>query len=462
MQASFPSEPEAVTLAALSTALAMPANEGQVFPSTPHFRKIARHRLKDVVILAPLDPDCGVKLNLLELRPGESIQHVAREFVSILERLVIDKSGDAVREWMGPMFNLHISMNLLLILSNPEEPGTLLDLEEVFSRKDAWKRWEPFKNCDPRLKNWVENVLPGFDYVKDRPDSAPFGQYIYSKLEDFTGDPRLRRILSSQRSTIDLQEIMDQGRILLVNLSRGLFGAQNSTFLGLLVISMLGRAAMARAAIPVGRRRRLHLYVDEFQNLATESFTGLLSEGRKFGISLVLANQFLSQIPHGGVVKALLANLATLVCFRLGPEDARLLEPFFAPIFSLAGLTNLPRFLACALLRVRGEPVKPFALKTVCPTGSRIPASEAAFAPHPAAGLESPVRPPGAQTSRLPLRRSSATSTTSRRRSGGRNPSGPPWSRKRAGCRLPSTGFPSKAVRNASGGSSRCWADAQR
>ena len=337
---------------------------------------IPRHRLKDVIILDPTDPHCGVKLNLLELRPGETIHHVAREFVAILERLVIDKHGEAAREWMGPMFNLHISMNLLLIMSNPEEPGTLLDLEEIFSKKDAWKRWEPFKDSDPRLKNWVENVLPGFDYLKDRPDSAPFGQYIYSKLEDFTGDPRLRSILSSPRSSIDFQQIMDEGRILLVNLSRGVFGANNSTFLGLLIVSMLRRAAMARAAHPIEKRRRFHLYVDEFQNLATESFTALLAEGRKFGLSTVLANQFLSQIPQGGLMKALLANLATLVCFRLGPEDARLLEPFFAPFFSVKDLTNLPRFLACASMRVRGQPVEPFSLGTVVTTRKPDPQME--------------------------------------------------------------------------------------
>lgn len=328
-------------------------------------RHVPKSREKDLVLLDPSDPERVPGLNLLECESESERHFVVREAREIIEKLIMDQYGHKSPEYMGPAFYQHMQMNMLLTMSDPDKPGTLLDFYQIFQRKDHWKRWLPLRWKDPRLASWVENNLPNVDYLKRGGDNgATWGEYLSSKFEDFVFDPLLRNIFGQQRSTIHMREIMDQGKILLVNLSKGQLAEQNARFLGYVLMAKIKAAAMARADIPPSKRRLFFLYVDEFQSLATSNFIPMLSESRKYGLSLVLANQFVSQIADDRIMNGIFGNVGTHVCFRVGREDAEKLEPQFGPSFDRSDLANLPNWHACVRTTVDGRVTAPFTLRT--------------------------------------------------------------------------------------------------
>ncbi len=331
-------------------------------------QQIPAHRREDVVILDPMDTEFPVGLNLLECESEEDRYFVVREFRGIMERLIFDQYGDKSTEWLGPSFFQHMQMNLMLVMSNPDNPGTLIDFYNIFQSKNHWKRWLPLHWSDTRLRTWVEKILPNIDYLRRGLDSHPtWGEYLSTKFEDFVFDPKLRMIFGQKHSTIRIREIMDQGKILLVNLAKGQLAEPNARFLGMILLAKIQAAAMARSHVLKAKRRPFYLYVDEFQSVATENFVMLLSEARKFGVSLTLANQFLSQIKDKRIQQAICGNVGTQICFRVGREDAELIEPQFAPFFDKYDLANLHNRNAYVRTTVDGKSVNPFTLETTLP-----------------------------------------------------------------------------------------------
>jgi hypothetical protein len=189
------------------------------------------------------------------------------------------------------------------------------------------------------------------------------GGYISSKYEPFIGDPLLRNIFGQRRSTINLREIMDSGKILLVNLSKGQMGEMSSRFFGMVLVAKLQAAAMSRASLPMEQRRDFYLYVDEFQNLATQNFGILLAEARKYRLNLVLTNQFVAQLPSD-IVQAIAGNVGTTISFRLGALDAELMEREFLPTFNRYDLMNLPNFNTYVSTLINGQVSRPFSMQT--------------------------------------------------------------------------------------------------
>ncbi|MCS7305727.1 MAG: type IV secretion system DNA-binding domain-containing protein [Thermoguttaceae bacterium] len=330
-------------------------------------RYIPKGRLKDVVILDPTDVERPVGLNLLECPREDQRYFIARELRMIVERLLRDQFDHASVDYAGPMFYQHLQMNLLLAMSNPEDPGTLLELYEIFQHKNYWKRWLPLRWKDPLLERWVTESLPSMDYTQRDREGVSWGEYLSSKFMDFVFDPKLRGIFGQKHSTIQLRRILDEGKILLVNLAKGQLAEANSRFLGMVLMAKIFAAALERVELPPHQRRTFYLYVDEFQSLATQSLILLLSEARKFGVALILANQFLSQIKDQCIIQSIFGNIGNLICFRLGQEDAKLIEPYFAPYFDLQDLTSLPNWHACARWTVKGQMVPAFTLRTVLP-----------------------------------------------------------------------------------------------
>jgi hypothetical protein len=327
---------------------------------------VPEHRVGDVVLLDPTDVDHPVGLNLVECEDDSQRHFIAQEFVGILARLIQDEFGSkALGEFTGPVFFQHVRMNLLLAMSNPEEPGTLLDFYNIFHEEGYWQRWVPLRVSDPQLEAWVSNVLRRTDYLKPGSDGMSLGGWIASKFHGFVFDPMLRNIFGQRRSTIDLREIMDGGKILLVNLAKGELTEANSRFLGMLVMAKLQAAAMGRVRIPKEQRRDFHVYVDEFQSIATQSFVTLVSEARKFGLSLTLANQFVSQIADERIINSVLGNAGTLICFRLGPQDAELVARHLEPFVSPADLLTLPNYYAHVRTLMNGQTVQPFTVQTL-------------------------------------------------------------------------------------------------
>jgi len=333
--------------------------------------RIPESRRDDVVLLDATDADFPVGLNLLECTSEQERYFVAQELVGIFSRLIADEYGDAASHFTGPIFYQQMRMNLLLLMSKPELPGTFVDFHAIFQSKDYWRRWTPISSSDPALKRWVEEVLPKTDYLKIASDSGTsMGGYVGSKFENLIFDPRLRNIFGQRRSTIDLREVIDGGKILLVNLAKGSLTEQNSRFLGMVLLAKLVATVLGRVDRPESERRLFHLYVDEFQSLATEGFITLLSEARKFGLSLVLANQFLSQIGNRRIIDAVFGNVGSIVAFRLGHADAELLEPQFLPDVSQHDLVRLRNWQAYVRTLAKGESVAPFNVETILPTAA--------------------------------------------------------------------------------------------
>jgi hypothetical protein len=323
-------------------------------------------RVADVVLIDPTDVDHAVGINLLE-STGETQQYfIAQEMVGIMSRLLSDEFGaHSVGNFAGPIFFQHMRMNLLLAMSNPDDPGTLLKFHQIFQEKDYWKRWLPLRTRDPLLERWTREVLPKMDYLRPGSEGSSMGSYMNSKFEPFIYDPRLRRIFAQERSTLDVRAAMDEGKILLVNLSKGELTEANARFMGMVIMAKIMAAGMARAGDAPSSRRVFYVYVDEFQSFATQSFATLLSEARKFGLSLVLANQYISQIDDPRILKSVLGNVGTIASFRTGLDDAERLEHEFLPGFNRYDLANLPNWCAYLTTLIDGRTIRPFSFETV-------------------------------------------------------------------------------------------------
>jgi hypothetical protein len=282
--------------------------------------------------------------------------------------LLEDEFGsEALTNFAGSVFFQHVKMALLLVIANPDDPGTLFEFHAIFQAKDFWKKWLPVKVQDPLLDYWVEEVLPRTNYLSPGSDNYSLGGYVGSKFEGFVFDPMLRCIFAQKRSTINLRRVMNKGKILLVNLARGELTEANSRFFGMLLLAKLQAAAMARIKVAPETRREFYVFVDEFQSIATQNFISLLSEGRKFGLGMILANQFISQVRDQRIIESALGNVGTLVSFRLGPYDAALVEREMLPEAGEAGLMNLPNFHAYLKTLINGEPTRPFGIRVSPP-----------------------------------------------------------------------------------------------
>jgi hypothetical protein len=328
-------------------------------------------REDDVVVFDPYDSEYPVGFNILDC-PKNQKYFIVREFRSIMERILESYYGVSSGEYAGPVFYQHMQMNLLLVMSNPSEPGTLLDFYNIYRKSDYWRKWEGIEHEDPQLKDWVENVLPNTDYLTRSSGNMSWGEYLSSKFDDFIFDPKLRLIFAQRRSTIDIKKIMDEEKILLVNLAKGEISESNTRFLGMILMSKILSSAMERVSIPQQERKPCYIYIDEFQNISTGSFVHLLSEARKFGLILILANQFVSQIKDERITNAIFGNVGTIVSFRVGQMDANILKEYFFPVFDLNDLTNIPDWHACVKTKVKGKPLFPFTIQTIPPDYSKL------------------------------------------------------------------------------------------
>lgn len=325
-------------------------------------------RLADVVILDPSDQEYPVGLNFLQVKDREDKHFIAREIRSIMQKLLYDQYGRASTEFAGPVFYQNMQNCLLLVMSDSENPGTILDFYYVFTRPGYYERFLPLKEPDNVLESFIEIFKRKGGKLFDSSDSGlSMSEYVVSKFEDFIFDPRLRMMFGQKRSTIDFGEVMNEGKILLVNLAKGLLTESNARFFGMITMAKLQAEAMRRISMPKEQRRPFYIYVDEFQSLITSNFTILLSEGRKFGIGLTLANQFVHQITDEVVREAIFGNVGSIICFRLGHMDSAIIEPHMLPEFDAQDLTNLNNYNACAKITVAGKVVKPFSLHTLLP-----------------------------------------------------------------------------------------------
>jgi flagellar biosynthesis GTPase FlhF len=316
---------------------------------------IPEERLDDVIYFNPADMDHPIAFNPLE-QVGDEFKHlVASGIMGVFKKIWPDA-------WSARMEYI-LNNTLLALLEYPD--STLLGIMRMFSQPNYRKEIVAGLK-DPVIKAfWAEE----FSRYSQRLETEALAA-IQNKVGQFVSNPLIRNIMGQSTSALKMRKIMDEGKIFIVNLSKGKIGEDNSALLGAMIITRLQLAAMSRVDIPEEKRRDFFLYVDEFQNFATESFASILSEARKYHLSLTLAHQYIGQLVGNENTKvrdAIFGNVGTLACFRVGATDAEFLEKEFMPEFVQNDLVNLAKFNVYMKLMIDGVANRPFSAETLTP-----------------------------------------------------------------------------------------------
>jgi hypothetical protein len=261
------------------------------------------------------------------------------------------------------MFEQYMRNAMLLIMDDPESGSTLLEISKVLADED-FRRMKISKCSNPIVVDfWTKEA----EKAGGEAALANMVPYITSKLTTFIANDMMRPIIAQQKSTINFRDIMDNKKILLVNLSKGKIGEINARLLGMVLVGKILMAALSRVDTPENDRVDFYLYLDEFQNVTTNSIAQILSEARKYKLNLTIAHQFIAQLKEE-ISKAVFGNVGSMVAFRVGPEDAEFLEKQFEPVFTKNDLVNVDNYNAFAKILVNGVVSKPFNIQTYPPT----------------------------------------------------------------------------------------------
>jgi len=316
-----------------------------------HEKLIARipdYRRDDVILLDPNDFDYTVGLNLLEGKTERENSFLANELIQII-RKIYDPTAQGI---VGPIFEQAVRSAALTAMMIPGG-GTVVDIPLLLGSRDYAGKALDYID-DKRLKYFWHEV-----WFKREREYAEMLAYITSKFDNIAADPYMRRTLGQSKSAINFRQIMDEGKILLVNLSKGALGEMNSHLLGSILVVMIFSAALSRYDLKRQERRPFYLYIDEFQNFTTDTTHNILSEARKYGLSLVLAHQNLRQLSEK-TRHIVLGNVGSLIFFRPGPQDATYVKDYLAPDFSELDLLSLPNWSAIGRLMINATPARPF------------------------------------------------------------------------------------------------------
>ncbi len=307
-------------------------------------RYIPTNRVNDVVYINPADMDFPVAFNILETVDERHKHLVASGLMGVFKKIWPDV-------W-SPRMEYILNNTLLALLDYPG--STMLGVNRLLSDKDyRAKVMEKVK--DPIVKAFWVNEFAKYNEKFATEAIAP----IQNKVGQFLSASIIRNIVGQVKSTINIREIMDEGKILILNLSKGRIGEDNSRLLGGMLITKIQLSAMERVDIPEDQRRDFYLYVDEFQNFATESFANILSEARKYHLSLIMAHQYIEQLDEK-VQAAVFGNVGTIITFRVGAGDAEFLVKEFTPRFTEEDLVNLPKHSFYIKLMIDGLVSDPF------------------------------------------------------------------------------------------------------
>lgn len=311
---------------------------------------IPESRVKDVVYFNPADTSFPVAFNPLEITDPSRKPNICSEVIGVLKRMF----GDS---W-GPRLEHILRYTLLALLDRPE--ATLLDISRMLTDKDFRK--ETLNYCkDVTVLQFWKHEFGQWNEKQVNESIAP----VLNKVGAFTANPIIRNIIGQPKSSFDVRKIMDEGKILVVNLSKGLIGEDNAGILGAFLVTKVQLAAMSRSDIPrVEDRRPFYLYVDEFQNFATDSFAVILSEARKYGLNLTVANQYVAQMTES-VRDAVFGNVGTTISFRVSADDAPILVKQFEPTFEAGDLLQLNNRHFVISMIINGEKVPAFSATTL-------------------------------------------------------------------------------------------------
>ena len=320
---------------------------------------IPKERAEDVIVFDPSDIERPFGLNMLEYDP----KHPEQKTFAINEMIGIFDQLYDLKATGGPMFEQYVRNAMLLIMENPESGSTLMEISKVLADEE-FRKMKLSKCKNPVVVDfWVKEA----EKAGGEAALANMVPYITSKLTTFVSNDMMRPIISQQKSTLNFRDIMDGGKILLVKLSKGKIGEINAHLLGMVIVGKILMNALSRVDVPEDQRRDFYLYLDEFQNVTTNSISQILSEARKYHLCLIIAHQFIGQLKEE-ISKAVFGNVGSLAVFRIGAEDAEFLVKQFEPIFTANDLVNVDNYNCFTRMLVNGELSKPFNMKTNIPT----------------------------------------------------------------------------------------------
>ena len=324
--------------------------------------RIPKERVDDLIHFYPPDTDRPIGLNMLEAKTPAQKDMVVAELISIFYKL-FDPTGTS--QVIGPMFEHYMRNAMLALLADDESGATLVEIPRMFTDK-KFRESKIAKVIDPAVRQfWLQ------EYAQSQrgQQSADMLSYVISKIGRFLSNEMMRNIVGQKNSAFDIRDVMDNKKILLVNLAKGLTGEINSNLLGFILVSKLQMAALSRANIPEDQREDFYLYIDEFQSITTDSIATILSEARKYKLNLTVAHQFVGQLEEK-IRDAVLGNTGTMVAFRIGAQDTDIIRPEFEPQVSENDLVNIENRNAYIKLMVDGATTKPFNFATLAPMGT--------------------------------------------------------------------------------------------
>ena len=311
---------------------------------------IPPERAEDVIYFSPADTERPMGLNLIEAQSEDQKHFIASAIINLMYKLYDPYKTGII----GPRFEHAIRNAMLTVMC---EPGATF-VEVMRALQDQKFVQELLhKVQDPMVRSyWTDQIAQTADFHK-----SEVLDYIVSKFGRFVTNRMMRNIVGQSKSSFDFRKVMDEGKILIINLAKGQIGEENSSFLGLVLVPKILMAAMSRSDIPEAQRKDFYLYVDEFQNFATPDFAQILSEARKFHLGLCVANQFIGQMDDE-VKNAVFGNCGTKISFRVGVTDAQYLQHEYTPTFSESDLLNIEAYNADVNTLVGNEPVPAFSM----------------------------------------------------------------------------------------------------
>lgn len=324
---------------------------------------VPKERTEDVIYFCPAEMDYPMGVNMFEFDNPDQKDFLIQEGINMLYKLYDPQKQGII----GPRYE-HMFRNAALALMSDPEGATFVDIPKLFTDPGFVKQ---------KLKHVTDQAVLDF-WQKEMPNSARSNEsgevnsWFVSKFGAFLSNTMMRNIVGQTKSSFNLREIMDNKKILLVNLSKGRTGDLNSKLLGMIFVMRFQAAAMSRASVPEEQRQDFCLYVDEFQNFSTDSFATIMSEARKYRLNLIVANQFTTQLTDE-IRDAVFGNMGSIVAFRVGQNDTDSLTKYFHPLFDAPDLLRVPNYNAVVRTMIGGIPTQPFSIAALPPLGNPNP-----------------------------------------------------------------------------------------
>ena len=322
-------------------------------------KRVPEERIDDVIYFDPADIEHPVGMNMFEYTTEDQKDFIVQEGISMLQSLFDPQN----QGFFGPR-GQHMFRNAALLLMSDPAGATFIDIPQCFTDPEFVKQKLKYVTDKAVYDYWTKE----FPASQKSSDAGEVITWLSSKWGPFIANTIMRNTLGQVKSGFNIREIMDTKKIFLVNLSKGRLGDINANLLGMIFVMKFQQAAMSRQDIPEDERKDFCLYVDEFQNFATDSFESILSEARKYRLNLIVANQFMTQLTEK-IREALLGNVGTIVCGRIGVTDAELMVKAFSPTFTAEDLTKTPNFAAVTKVMMFDMPSAPFTISLPPPMG---------------------------------------------------------------------------------------------